>query len=100
MEIDWGNTATNERFMRHAFTGGEMLRLENDLVQVGKRALSNEGSCTTVNLGEVLVFFRAYQERDDIDIICRKYDECHGLTTNPEPANGANLYSLLYQVLL
>lgn len=66
MEVDWGKTATKDRFFHYDSTGEEVLTLKQDSAQVSKCTRGSTGSSKNSTLAAVLVFFLADRQRVDI----------------------------------
>lgn len=53
-----------------------------------------------MTLAAVPIFFQADRKPADTNAIRRDYNECRGLTVNPEPVGGADFYIMFDQDLL
>lgn len=71
-----------ERFFRYRLTIGERLAIEEELVQIGKRAPGNESNSMTVTFVEFPLFFRADCERANNNAVPCDYDAYSGLTAS------------------
>lgn len=71
MEVDWDKKAIKDGFVQYDFTNREMLWIEKESVQVGKRARRSGGSSTTATLAAVPVLLQADGTRAHISAISR-----------------------------
>lgn len=100
MVVAWGKTATKIGLVSYYFTGGAVLLLKREPVQVEKCACGSNGSSTAVTLGAAPLFFLIDQGRVIISAIRHDYDEYRCLILNPEPANYVYLDTIFDQDLL
>lgn len=100
MVVKWDKTAHNEGFLRYDFTSKEVLVLEEEPVEVGKRAQGSGQSTTTITLVMVSVLFWVDHGQTDINAISCGYDGYRSLTVNLELDSGVALATLFDQDLL
>lgn len=99
-EVNCTRSIGKEGSVGYDFLAGEVLGLEENTVQVGKRARGGGSSFTTVTLAAVPMFFKAFRERVDVHAISHDKDAYRGLGTKPEPASVVDLVTLFDQDLL
>lgn len=99
-EVDWENIATSNVLVWDNFMSWEELSVEEESVEVRKRARSIFCSYASVTSVAVHVLFRAGKELVGINVIRRNSDEYLALAPNSVPASGISLDSCFEQNLL
>lgn len=99
-EVDWDKTASKEGSDRYGFTSAEVLEIEKQKVQVGKRPRFSCGGSISVTLTVAPLLFQAGRGRAHISVIRRMYDVRHGLAFGLEPVGSVDLDAWFDQDIL
>lgn len=89
-----GFTTTKHIFVRFDFTGGEVLRLVEELEKSEKQASSSESIFTIVALLSTFISLRASRQQVDVNTICHDYDAFRKSLVSPVHGTNVGLDTL------